>query len=63
MLDMLKSMLDEIKKNSLIPMLSNKSISIIGIIVLAVYLTRIRHYPVNISLENGATILIVSYIF
>ena len=43
MLDMLKSMLDEIKKNSLIPMLSNKSISIVGIIVVAVYLTRIRH--------------------
>ena len=38
MLDMLKSMLDEIKKNSLIPMLSNKSISIVGIIVVAVYL-------------------------
>ena len=62
MLDILKSMLDEIKKNSLISMISNKSISIIGIIVVAVYLTRIRHYPVNISLENGVTILVVSYI-
>ena len=34
------------------PTLSNKSISIIGIIVIAVYLTRIRHYPVNTSLEK-----------
>lgn len=63
MLDILKSMLNEIKKNSLLPTLSNKSISIIGIIVMAIYLTRIRHYPVNISLENGITILVVSYIF
>ncbi len=63
MLDMFKLLINEIKKNSLISMISNKSISIIGIIVVAVYLTRIRHYPVNISLENGVTILIVSYIF
>ena len=62
-LDILKSMLNEIKKNSPLPTLSNKSISIIGIIVIAVYLTRIRHYPVNISLENGVTILVVSYLF
>ena len=62
-LDILKSMLNEIKKNSPLPTLSNKSISIIGIIVIAIYLTRIRHYPVNISLENSVTILVVSYIF
>ena len=35
-LDILKSMLNEIKKNSPLPTLSNKSISIIGIIVIAV---------------------------
>lgn len=62
MLDMLKLMLDEIKKNSLLSALSNKSIPILGIIVVTVYLTRIRYYPVNISLENGFTILLISYI-
>ena len=62
MLDMLKSLLNEIKKNGLFPIFSHKNISIIGVIVLIIYLIRIDHYPSNISLENGVTILLVSYI-
>lgn len=62
MLDILKSMLNEIKKNSLFPMFSHKNISIVGVIVISAYLIRINHYSINISIENGLTILIVSYI-
>lgn len=62
MLDMLKSMLNEIKKNSLFSIFSHKNISIAGVIVILTYLIRINHHSINISIENGLTILIVSYI-
>lgn len=62
MLDMLKSMLNEIKNNSLFAMFSHKNITIAGIIVIAVYMIRIRYYPINLSIENGVTLLLVSYI-
>ena len=62
MLDMLKSLLNEIKNNSLFAMFSHKNITIAGIIVIAVYMIRIRYYPINLSIENGVTLLLVSYI-
>ena len=62
MLDMLKSLLNEIKNNSLFVMLSHKNITIAGIIVIAVYMIRIRYYPTNLSIEDGVTLLLVSYI-
>ena len=62
MLDMLKSLLNEIKNNSLFAMFSHKNITIAGIIVIAVYMIRIRYYPPNLSIENGVTLLLVSYI-
>lgn len=62
MLDMLKSLLNEIKNNSLFAMFSHKNITIAGIIVIAVYMIRIRYYPTNLSIENGVTLLLVSYI-
>ena len=62
MLDMLKSLLNEIKNNSLFAMFSHKNITIAGIIVIAVYMIRIRYYPTNLSIDNGVTLLLVSYI-
>lgn len=62
MLDMLKSLLNEIKNNSLFAMFSHKNITIAGIIVIAVYMIRIRYYPINLSIENGVALLLVSYI-
>ena len=62
MLDMLKSLLNEIKKNGLFSMLSHKNIVIVGFIVSIAYLSRINYYPTNMSIENGVTIFIISYI-
>ena len=62
MLDMLKSLLNEIKNNNLFPIFSHKNISIAGIIAIAVYMIRIKYYPINLSIENGVTLLLVSYI-
>lgn len=62
MLDMLKSLLNEIKNNSLFAMFSHKNITIAGIIVIAAYMIRIKYYPINLSIENGITLLLVSYI-
>lgn len=62
MLDMLKSLLNEIKKNSLFPMFSHRNIVIVGFIVLITYLFGIDHYPTNISIETGITIFLISYI-
>ena len=62
MLDMLKSLLNEIKNNSLFAMFSHKNITIAGIIVIAVYMIRIRYYPTNFSIDNGVALILVSYI-
>jgi hypothetical protein len=62
MLDMLKSLLNEIKKNSLFSMFSHKNIVIVGFIVSIAYLSRINYYPTNMSIENGVTIFLISYI-
>ena len=62
MLDMLKSLLNEIKNNSLFAMFSHKNIVIVGFIVLITYLFGIDHYPTNISIETGITIFLISYI-
>lgn len=62
MLDMLKSLLNEIKKNGLFPMFSHRNIVIVGFIVLITYLFGIDYYPTNMSIETGVTIFIISYI-
>ena len=62
MLDMLKSLLNEIKNNSLFVMFSHKNITIAGIIAIAVYLKRIGHHQINLSIQDSITILLVSYI-
>lgn len=62
MLNMLKSLLNEIKKNGLFPMFSHRNIVIVGFIVLITYLFGIDHYPTNISIETGITIFLISYI-
>ena len=62
MLDMLKSLLNEIKNNSLFAMLSHKNISIAGIVAITVYLIRIGHHQINPSIQDSITILLVSYI-
>lgn len=62
MLEMLKSLLNEIKKNGLFPMFSHRNIVIVGFIVLITYLFGIDHYPTNISIETGITIFLISYI-
>ena len=62
MLNMLKSLLNEIKKNGLFPMFSHRNIVIVGFIVLITYLFGIDYYPTNISIETGITIFLISYI-
>ena len=62
MLNMLKSLLNEIKKNGLFPMFSHRNIVIVGFIVLITYLFVIDYYPTNISIETGITIFLISYI-
>ena len=62
MLDMLKSLLNEIKNNSLFAMFSHKNITIAGIVAIAVYLKRIGHHQINLSIQDSITILLVSYI-
>lgn len=62
MLNMLKSLLNEIKKNGLFPMFSHRNIVIVGFIVLITYLFGIDYYPTNMSIETGVTIFIISYI-
>lgn len=62
MLDMLKLLLNEIKKHGLFSMLSHKNTVIVGLIVSIAYLFRINHYPTNMSIENGVTIFLISYI-
>ena len=62
MLDMLKSLLNEIKNNSLFAMFSHKNITIAGVVAIAVYLIRIGHHQINLSIQDSITILLVSYI-
>lgn len=62
MLDMLKSLLNEIKNNSLFVMFSHKNITIAGVVAIAVYLIRIGHHQINLSIQDSITILLVSYI-
>lgn len=62
MLNMLKSLLNEIKKNGLFPMFSHRNIVIVGFIVLITYLFGIDYYPTNMSIETGVTIFLISYI-
>lgn len=62
MLDMLKSLLNEIKNNSLFAMFSHKNIIIIGFIASITYLFGINYYPTNMSIENGVALFLISYI-
>ena len=62
MLDMLKSLLNEIKNNSLFVMFSHKNITIAGVVAIAVYLIRIGHHQINLSIQDSITILLISYI-